>query len=41
LFISVKGFAKIEIGIAKGKKIHDKRDSLKDKAINREINKYT
>ena len=41
LFISAKGFAKIEIGIAKGKKIHDKRDSLKDKAINREIKKYT
>jgi SsrA-binding protein len=41
VFISSKGFAKIEIGLAKGKKIYDKRDSLKDKDVNREIKKYT
>ena len=41
VFISSKGFAKIEIGLAKGKKIHDKRDSLKDKDVNKEIKKYT
>ena len=41
VFISSKGFAKIEIGLAKGKKIYDKRDSLKDKDVNKEIKKYT
>jgi len=41
VFISSQGFAKIEIGLAKGKKIHDKRDSLKDKDVNKEIKKYT
>ena len=40
VFISSQGFAKIEIGLAKGKKIHDKRDSLKDKDVNKEIKKY-
>lgn len=40
MFISEKGFAKIEIGIAKGKKLHDKRESLKDRDVSREINKY-
>jgi SsrA-binding protein len=41
VFISSKGFAKIEIGLAKGKKIYDKRDSIKDKDISKEIKKYT
>ena len=41
VFISSKGFAKIEIGLAKRKKKYDKRDSLKDKDVNKEIKKYT
>ncbi len=40
VFISEKGFAKIEVGIGRGKKLHDKRDNLKDKDIKREIEKY-
>lgn len=32
-----KGLVKLEIGLAKGKKLYDKRDSLKDKAVKREI----
>lgn len=40
LFISDKGYAKLEIAIAKGKKLHDKRESLKDKSVQKEINKY-
>ena len=40
VFISVKGFAKLEVAIAKGKKLHDKRDSLKDRDVQREIGKY-
>lgn len=31
------GWAKIEIALAKGKKLHDKRDALKEKAIKRDI----
>lgn len=40
VFISEKGFAKLEVAIAKGKKLHDKRDSLKDRDVQREIGKY-
>lgn len=39
LFISDNGFAKLNIALAKGKKIHDKRDSLKDKDTKREIDR--
>ena len=37
LFVTDKGFAKVEIALAKGKKTHDKRESLKQKDSNREI----
>lgn len=37
LFINEKGLAKIEIAVAKGKKLYDKRDSLKTKDKEREI----
>lgn len=36
LYLS-KGWAKIEIGIAKGKKLHDKRETIAKKTVNREI----
>lgn len=39
LFINDRGFAKMEIALAKGKKIHDKRDSIKDKDIKREMDR--
>ena len=43
MFINDKGLAKLEIGIAKGKKNYDKRQSLKEKedkrAIDREMKK--
>ena len=32
-----KGFAKIEIGLAKGKKLHDKRDDIAKKDQKREM----
>jgi SsrA-binding protein len=32
-----KGRAKLEFALARGKKLHDKRESLKNKQINREI----
>lgn len=31
------GFAKVELGLCKGKKLHDKRQSLKEKQAKREI----
>ncbi len=31
LFINERGFAKVEIALAQGKKVHDKRDSIKQK----------
>lgn len=33
----VNGFAKVEIGLAKGKKLHDKRDDLAKKAQKRDM----
>jgi SsrA-binding protein len=32
----LKGFAKVEIALAKGKKLHDKREALKQKAITKD-----
>ena len=37
LFISSNGWAKMNIAVAKGKKIYDKREDLKTKHIKREI----
>ncbi|MGL4463445.1 MAG: SsrA-binding protein SmpB [Planctomycetia bacterium] len=33
------GKAKVEIAVAKGKQLHDKRDSIKDREVRREISK--
>jgi len=37
LFINERGFAKLDIALAKGKKLYDKRQDLKKKDIQREI----
>ncbi len=37
LFINDKGLAKLEIALAKGKKVYDKRQDIKKKDIKREI----
>ena len=37
LFLSEKGLAKLEISLAKGKKVHDKRDDIKQKDIKRDL----
>lgn len=37
LFINEKGLAKIKIAVAKGKKLYDKRETLKTKDTRREI----
>jgi len=39
LFINDRGYAKMEIAIARGKKLHDKRDSIKERDAKRELNK--
>jgi SsrA-binding protein len=39
LFIGKNGKCKVEIGIAKGKKQHDKRNSIKDKDLKREASR--
>jgi len=37
LFINAKGWAKLEIALAKGKKIHDKRETIKDRDNKRDL----
>ncbi|RFS19529.1 SsrA-binding protein SmpB [Chitinophaga silvatica] len=37
LFISDKGLAKLEIGVGRGKKLHDKRESIKSRDADREL----
>lgn len=37
LFINEKGLAKLEIALAKGKKLYDKRETMKNKDAKREI----
>lgn len=39
LFFSESGYAKLKIAIAKGKKLHDKREGLKDKEQKREMSR--
>jgi SsrA-binding protein len=39
LFINDKGFAKLEIFLAKGKKLYDKRDSIKDRDNKRNLDR--
>jgi SsrA-binding protein len=40
IYFNEKGFAKIEIGLAKGKKLHDKRESIKQKDVEREMKRF-
>ncbi len=39
LFFAANGFAKMEISLAKGKKTFDKRDSLKEKDLQRDMDR--
>lgn len=39
LFISDKGYAKLSIALARGKKAYDKRESIKDKDLKREMDR--
>lgn len=39
LFINERGYAKLEIAIGRGKKLHDKRNTIKDRDAKRELSK--
>ena len=39
LFINENGLAKLEIGVAKGKKLYDKRESIKTKDNKRDLDR--
>jgi len=39
LFLTDKGWAKLEIALCKGKKLYDKRESLKDKDSKRDLDR--
>jgi SsrA-binding protein len=40
IWFNEKGFAKIQIGLAKGKKLHDKRSSIKERDAQRELKRF-
>ncbi len=40
LFLNEKNLVKVEIGLAKGKKLHDKRDTIKQRDTDREMKRY-
>jgi SsrA-binding protein len=40
LYISDRGYAKLEIALAKGKKLYDKRETLKEKDDKREMDRF-
>lgn len=39
LFINDNGLAKMEIALAKGKKLYDKRDTIKDRDVKRDLDR--
>jgi SsrA-binding protein len=39
LFTSERGFAKLNIALAKGKKLYDKRESIKERDVEREMSR--
>jgi SsrA-binding protein len=39
LFINDRGYAKLEIAVARGKKMHDKRENIKERDAKRELNR--
>jgi SsrA-binding protein len=40
IFFNEKGLAKLEIGLGKGKKLHDKRETIKNRDVEREMKRY-
>ena len=40
IYFNEKGLVKLELGLGKGKKLHDKRESIKQRDVQREIKRY-
>jgi SsrA-binding protein len=40
LFLNEKNLVKIEIGLGKGKKLYDKRETIKKKDVEREMKRF-
>jgi SsrA-binding protein len=40
MFIDDNGYAKLEIGLGKGKKLYDKRESIKNRDADRDLKRY-
>lgn len=40
IFFNEKSLVKVEIGLAKGKKLHDKRETIRQKDVEREMKRY-
>ncbi|GMV77087.1 MAG: SsrA-binding protein [Chitinophagaceae bacterium] len=40
IFLNEKNLVKVEIGLAKGKKLHDKRDTIKQRDAEREMKRF-
>ncbi len=40
VFLNEKNLVKVEIGLGKGKKVHDKRETIKNRDIEKEIKRY-
>ena len=40
VFINEQGYAKVEIGLGKGKKLRDKRDTIKARDADKELKRY-
>ncbi|WP_126971421.1 SsrA-binding protein SmpB [Gynurincola endophyticus] len=40
IFFNGKGFAKLEIGLGKGKKLYDKRETIKQRDVEREMKRF-
>lgn len=40
MYFNEKSMVKMEIGLAKGKKLHDKRETIKQKDVEREMKRY-
>ncbi len=40
MFINENGYAKVELGLGKGKKLHDKRETIKSRDADREMKRF-
>jgi SsrA-binding protein len=40
VYINDEGYAKIDIGLGRGKKLHDKRESIKNRDAEKEMKRY-